>query len=56
MVGRGTGPRPEVALALSLARTIRLSAHRRRFSLHGLDVGAGARLFGAARRVRGKDG
>ena len=46
----------EIALALSLARTIRLFAHRRRFSLHGLDVGAGARLSGATRRIRGKDG
>jgi len=57
VVDRGTGPRPEeIALALSLARTIRLSAHRRRFSLHGLDVSAGSRLFGATRRIRGKDG
>ena len=45
----------EIALAISLACTIRVSAHRWRFSLYGLDVGTGARLFGAAHPIRGKD-
>jgi len=48
VVGRGTGPRSEeIALALSLARTIRLSAHYRRLPLYGFDAGVGAPVAAA---------
>ena len=45
----------EIALAISLACTIRLSAHHRRFSLHGFDVGVGALVVGAALRIHQAD-
>ena len=43
----------EIALAISLARTIRVSAHYRRLSLYGFDAGVGAPVVGAALRISG---
>jgi len=46
--GRSSFGGGESALAISLAFTIRVSAHYRRLPLYGFDAGVGAPVVGAA--------
>src|SRR5207248_7278706 len=49
--GRASFGGGEIALAISLACTIRVSAHYRRLPLYGFDAGVGAPVVGAALRI-----